>query len=120
MVGITLVNLAFILYTLFFILKRKQNTLTAGSLIILSLAVLIDFCATALMIMGSTTIGLTFHGSIGYLALLGMTVELVLLWLHRMGENRDNPLPLALIRYTGIAYYWWLFVYVFGIVRILV
>jgi glucose-6-phosphate-specific signal transduction histidine kinase len=120
MFGISLVNLAFILYTVFFILKRKSEKLTLTTPIVLSIAVLSDICATGLMILGSTNRGLTFHGVLGYLALLGMMIESVLLWKHFLGKNRDLPLSINLIRYTGIAYLWWLFVYVFGLVRILI
>lgn len=119
-IGISLVNLAMILYTVFFILKRRSDKLTLRTLLFLSSAIVMDILATGLMILGSSNTGLTFHGVIGYLALLGMIVESILLWKHYMTRDREIPLPLSIIRYTGIAYLWWLFVYVYGLVRMMI
>ena len=73
--GITIVNLALIAYSIFFFLK-KEDVFNIKHVVVLLIGVLLDFISTILMIIGSSKGLITFHGVLGYSALIGMVLEL--------------------------------------------
>lgn len=109
--GVMLVVLALISYTIFFATKSKNQKLRALNVSALTLGVALDLCSTIFMIMGSNNGPITFHGMIGYSALVGMIIETVLIW---RKYTSKNVMSAKLYLYTNIIYGWWIIVFIAG------
>jgi hypothetical protein len=117
--GVSIVNLALVAYTVFFILlirKKLVNKLVLGFLIA---GVLFDLSSTICMILGSSNGPLTLHGFIGYVALLGMMVELFLIsrfiWFNGFEVQLSKPIVLA----SKIFYIYWIAAYITGAILVM-
>ena len=75
---------------------------------------MLDISATMLMILGSTKGLLTFHGVLGYSALLGMGVDGFLLWKHNLKKGMEEKVNKNLNLYSRIAYGWWVVAFITG------
>jgi len=113
--GIIIVNLALISYTIFF-LKKKKGLITSKTILYLILGVCFDLTATVLMIIGSHKTLLTLHGIIGYTALIGMIIEAGLVVKY---YQTKRVLVGKLLIYTRIIYFWWIIVYILGLVLVM-
>jgi len=102
-----------IFYSVAVITEQKKSAVTKWILLFLTGGVLLDISSTVLMIIGSTSIPLTFHGIIGYTALLGMLIDAIIIWRH-WAKNAGSKIPRGLHLYTRIAYGWWVAVYIIG------
>lgn len=114
-VGIGLVNFAFIFYTIFFIRKLKKKILNSKSMIILFIGILFDISATLFMIIGSKNVELTFHGIVGYIALIGMIIDFLIIFYH---FKKVKSIPRQLSIYTNLIYFWWISIYIYGFLNI--
>lgn len=113
--GMSIVVFALGSYTTAIVTQIKQRRPTTMMRGFLTAGVTLDATATAFMIAGSRRIPLTFHGILGYSALLLMATDLVLMWRHyRLQKNA--PLPARLHRYSLTAYSWWVLAFLAGIV----
>ena len=81
MLGISIVNLALVSYSIFFFLK-KNSYFEKKHLIFLLLGFSLDIISTTFMILGTGKHLLTFHGIIGYIALCGMLIESLIVVKH--------------------------------------
>jgi uncharacterized repeat protein (TIGR03987 family) len=115
--GSGIVSLALIAYSIGIISEQKKRALTWNILIFLGAGLLFDISGTLCMIIGSKNSPFTFHGIIGYTALLGMLVDNVLFWRLASKNGLSAQVTNALHIYSKIAYIWWVFVYASGIVR---
>jgi hypothetical protein len=118
-IGVSIVNLALLSYTLFFIrLIRKKET---GKLlfVFLSLGVLFDIVSTVCMIIGSSNGPLTLHGLIGYVALLGMIVDLFLISRFTKYNGLDKKLSAAIVLASSIFYIYWVAAYITGAILVM-
>jgi hypothetical protein len=79
-IGSIIVTLALIFYLAGIITEQRKRLVTKTVLIFLSLGLLFDISATVCMIIGSTNSPFTFHGFIGYTALLAMVIETLLVY----------------------------------------
>ena len=114
MIGVGIVLLAFGSYTaatVTMIRHRRPVALMRG---FLTAGVSLDATATAFMIAGSRRVPLTFHGILGYSALLLMATDLFLMW-RRYHLRKDELLPTRLHRYSLAAYSWWVLAFLAGI-----
>lgn len=109
--GISLVNFAFIFYTIFFIKKLRGKLFQTKTIIVLFIGILFDISATLFMILGSQSIKLTFHGLVGYIALIGMILDFIIIFYH---YKKDKSIPKQLSIYTNIIYIWWISIYIYG------
>ena len=96
------------------ITEQRKKLLTPFILAALTTGIGLDICSTALMIIGSRHIPITFHGCLGYSALAVMLVDTVLLWRFWNRGERDKPTPLKLHLYTRFCYIWWVAAYLAG------
>ena len=112
-IALIVVTFALISYSVAVITEQKKSTVTKCTLFFLTAGVALDISSTALMIAGSTNIPLTFHGIIGYTALLGMLIDAILIWRH-WASNAGSKIPRGLHLYTRVAYGWWVIVYIIG------
>ena len=83
MLGVGLVNFALIFYTIFHILKRRDKACMTKSIVTLSIGLFFDISGTIFMILGSDHIKISLHGIIGYVALLGMISDLIIITYHK-------------------------------------
>ncbi|MDH3269200.1 MAG: hypothetical protein OEM46_10140 [Ignavibacteria bacterium] len=113
--GIFLVHIALILYTLFIIFESRKQKTTKLVLVFISLAVIFDIVATTCMMIGTTRTYFTFHGIMGYIGLLLMMVDAVLLWKNKLKYGIENIISKSLNSFTKIAYTWWIIAYITGV-----
>jgi hypothetical protein len=115
MVGTSVVNLALIFYSISIITEQRKHIINKTVLNFLTLGVLFDIIATACMIAGSSKGPFTLHGIIGYLALIGMLIDMVLIWKLKAKDGIGAVVPKALHLYSRYAYIFWIAAYVTGI-----
>lgn len=115
--GSVIVTLALIAYSLGIFNEQRKRVLKWNVLVFLGLGLLFDISGTACMIIGSTNSPFTFHGFIGYTALLAMLVDNVLLWNLKSKKGIGATVAQALHLYSRFAYIWWVFVYMSGFFR---
>ena len=111
--AVIVVIFALIFYSVGVITEQRKRTISKLVLLFLTAGVLLDIASTTLMIIGSTNIPLTFHGIIGYTALLAMLVDAILIWGHkiRFGVSKISK---SVHLYTRIAYIWWVIAFIVG------
>ena len=112
-IALIVVTFALVSYSVAVITEQRKSTVTKLTLFFLTAGVALDISSTALMIAGSTNIPLTFHGIIGYTALLGMLIDAILVWRHWI-KSGSSKMPRSLHLYTRTAYIWWVAVYIIG------
>lgn len=115
-IGIAFVHLALIFYILFIIQEHKKRKAAKSVLSLITIAVLFDIIATACMMAGTTRTYFTFHGIIGYIGLLLMLTDAVLLWKHKIKEGAEVLLSRGLHLYSKIAFSWWMIAFITGVV----
>jgi hypothetical protein len=113
--AIIVVFFALASYTIAIITQLRRRTITALMRAFLTAGVGLDVTSTSFMIAGSRRIPLTFHGVLGYSALLLMATDLVLMW-RFYALKRGPRIPDGLHRYSLIAYSWWVVAFVAGAV----
>ena len=114
-VGIIFVQVALILYTIFIILESKRQKTTKSVLIFITLAVLFDIAATTCMMIGTTRTYFTFHGIMGYIGLLLMIIDAVLLWKYKIKQGAEVLISKSLNLFSRIAYTWCVIAFMTGV-----
>jgi len=115
-VGIFFVHFALIFYTLFILFESKKQRATNIVLLLIIFAVLFDITATACMMIGTTRTYFTFHGIIGYIGLLLMIIDFILLLKYRIKFGTETLISRPLYVYSKIAYFWWLAAFITGVI----
>ena len=115
LVGVIAVQLAMIFYTIFIINENKKKSATKIVLLSLTLAVIFDIIATSCMMIGTTNTYFTFHGILGYTALLAMITDAVLIWRHKIKLGAEQAFSKGLNLYSKIAYVGWLIAFMTGV-----
>lgn len=115
LIGVVLVHLALIFYVLFIIYENKKRKAATSVLTLITLAVIFDIAATTCMMLGTTRTYFTFHGIIGYIGLLLMLIDAVLLWKHKIKNGADVLLSSGLHLYSKIAFTWWIVAFLTGV-----
>lgn len=115
-VGIVFVHLALLFYTIFIIKDFKIAKATNSLLFYLTTAVVFDLIATSCMMIGTTNTYFTFHGIIGYIGLLAMIIDAVLVWKHKITNGADALFSKGLNLYSKLAYVWWVIAFITGII----
>lgn len=113
-IGAFLVSLALVSYSTGILTEQFKKRIIPRVMVFLTLGVLLDVTATIFMILGSRNSPFTFHGSIGYSALIVMIIECWLLWRLFMKEGIRADVPGKLHRYSLLAYIWWVLAYITG------
>jgi hypothetical protein len=115
-VGIFFVHFALIFYTLFILFENKKQRTTNTILVFITFAVLFDITATTCMMMGTTRTYFTYHGIMGYIGLLLMIIDFILLLKFRLKYGAETLINKQLNMYSKIAYYWWLVAFITGVI----
>jgi hypothetical protein len=115
-VGIFFVHFALIFYTLFIFFESKKKCTTNPVLLLITFAVLFDITATVCMMLGTTRTYFTFHGIMGYIGLLLMIIDFILLLRHKLKYGTETLISKTLYVYSKIAYFWWLIAFITGVI----
>jgi uncharacterized repeat protein (TIGR03987 family) len=113
-IGAVTVTLALISYSIGILSEQLTRKIIPRVMIFVTLGVILDITATLFMILGSRNSPFTFHGSIGYSALLVMLFECFFLWRLKAKKGLRVEVPNRLHRYSLIAYIWWIIAYITG------
>ena len=112
--GSLIVTLALIAYSIGVITEQRKKIITRRTLIFLSLGLAFDITGTVCMLIGSANSPFTYHGFIGYSALLAMLMDTVLMWRIKSRNGVNSPVNSSIHRYSRTAYAWWVFAYISG------
>jgi hypothetical protein len=114
--GTCVVFLALAFYSLGMRQERKTRAVTDQARNFLFAGLACDVTATCFMILGSRHTPFTFHGLLGYSALVLMGVDVGLLRRFRKRHGPSARLPSSLHAYSQAAYAWWVLAFIAGAV----
>ena len=120
MIGAGVVTLALISYSVGIITGQRSKKVSKAVLTFITIGVLLDITATSFMIIGSTNSPFTFHGFIGYSALLAMLIDMLLLWRAKSKNGINSSTKKSLSVYSLVAYVWWVVVYISGSLMVMI
>lgn len=112
--GSIIVTLALIAYSIGVITEQRTKVITWRTLIFLSIGLGLDITGTICMLIGSANSPFTYHGFIGYSALLAMFMDTLLMWRLKYKSGILASVPSTIHKYSLTAYAWWVFAYISG------
>ena len=113
-IGSVIVTFALISYLVGIITEQLRKMITGRVLLFLTIGLVLDISATVCMIIGSPNSPFTFHGYVGYSALLVMIIENILVWRLYLSSGLGAPVGRKLHIYSRIAIIWWAAAYITG------
>jgi hypothetical protein len=116
--GITIVNLALICYATGIIIESRKKSITRNVLIFLTIGIVFDLTATVCMIISSGKV-ISLHGIIGYTSLIGMLTDTILSYIHVNKNGLNTLLSKKFIRWSQIAFGYWVVAYITGAILIM-
>ena len=118
-IGSFIITFALLSYGIGSISIVRFKLLTRWVILFMTLGLVLDIIAVGFMIAGSDNSPFSLHGFIGYLALLTMFINVILIWREYRRNGLESEISSKIVRYTKIAYLWWLIIYLVGSVMIL-
>ncbi len=112
--GTRIVVFALLSYTIAFVIEQRKTLITRFVLIFQYTGLVLDIAATAFMILGSESTALSFHGFIGYSALLIMIIKTIFFWRHNKKRGVSGKVGRILHWYSRVAYVWWVVAFILG------
>ncbi len=119
-VGIIIVNLALIFYTIGFLKLSKEKILSRIVFTFFSIGVFFDLTSTICMVIGSSQGAITLHGLIGYSSLTGMLIETILCLRFIQTNGTDKIISPRFFRGTMFVYIYWVLAYITGAILIMI
>ena len=113
-IGSGIVTLALASYLVSIITEQVKKVITRRVLTFLTIGLSLDISATICMIIGSPNSPFTFHGFVGYSALLIMIIETTLIWRLFRSGGYGIAVPSSLHIYSRVAIIWWVAAYITG------
>ena len=107
-VGVILIHIALVLYSIFIYKERKYKRATNGVVGFITVAVTFDVLATVCMMIGTVEQYFTLHGILGYTALVVMLADAFFIWRHRIRLGAEVPFSDTLNRNSKLGYILWL------------
>ena len=114
MMAATVVTLALISYSIAIITEQRKRLVVGAVRLFLTLGVILDISATAMMITVSENSPFTLHGILGYSSLTLMVIDAVLLWRFYLKNGGSQQVSRPLHLYSRVAYIWWVAAYITG------
>jgi len=114
MAGSMIVTLALISYSIGVITEQRKKRMTKKVLAFLTIGLTFDITATICMILGSPNSPFTFHGFLGYSALLAMIIETLGAYRFYLGNGSETIVSKKFDRYSLYSYIWWITAYITG------
>jgi len=112
--GSSIVTMDLISYSVGIISEQRKKLINRPILIFLAIGLVFDISGTACMIIGSSRSPFTFHGILGYSALIAMLTDNILLWRLWKIKGLGSLVPSAIHIYSRFAYSWWIIAYISG------
>ena len=112
LIAVTIVTLALIAYTVGTVAQQRSRSIGGAVVGFLTLGVVLDIVATIFMILGSGKV-MSLHGLLGYTALAGMLIEVVIAWRWRMRRG-EAPITGGMALYSKVAYLYWVIAFLSG------
>ena len=113
-IGSVIVTLALASYLISIITEQVKKVVTKRVLVFLTAGLALDITATICMIIGSPNSPFTFHGYVGYSALIIMVIETILIWRLYLSGGYGVKVPSKTHTYSRIAIIWWAAAYITG------
>ena len=117
--GAFIISFALLSYGVSSISIQRFRLITPSVIIALTLGVLLDITAVAFMIAGSGLLPISLHGFLGFVAMLTMIIDAVLIWRIYIKNGFDSEISNAVATYTKYAYAWWLIAYFTGSILVI-
>jgi len=114
-VGATFITLAFFTYTLAMFFEVKYSRITKKVFTFFSIAVGLDFLATASMFTAVGKFIFNTHGLLGYSALLIMLTKLIYMCRFKSKNGSEEKIPKNIRFFSFLLYIYWLTAYFTGI-----
>ena len=114
LMGVVLIHIAFILYTVFIIKETRHGRATRGVVGFITAAVMFDVSATLCMMIGTDEDYFTLHGILGYTALSVMVLDAIFIWRHKTRHGSEVPFSATLNRNSKLAYVLWIAAFATG------
>jgi hypothetical protein len=111
--GVSIVVLALACYTIGTAAHQREHKVTSRVIRFLTAGLVFDIVATACMIMGTKSEGVTLHAVLGFSALGGMLAETLLAWRHRLAHG-ERPVSERMAMYSRMAYAYWVIAFISG------
>jgi hypothetical protein len=115
--AISIVNLALISYTIAMILQTRGKLMSRRVLAFLTAGVALDITSTICMIIASGKV-ITLHGVLGYTALGGMLIDMLLSYTHVKKSGINSPLSPSFTTWSLVAYFYWVLAYITGAILV--
>jgi len=114
MVGTLVVFLALTFYSIGIFTEQKHKKVLRRVITFLTMGIIADIIATAFMIAGSSKGLFTFHGILGYSALVAMLIDNIFIWRLRLKAGIGADVPDTIHKYSRYAYIWWVIAFITG------
>jgi len=112
--GTRIVVFALIAYSVAVFTEQRRKLITNTVTTFMTAGIILDITATVFMITGSSNTPFTLHGFLGYSSLLGMLIDTILIWRHRLYAGAGTAVPVRLHLYSRYAYIWWVLAFLTG------
>ena len=119
LIGAFLITMALLSYGIGCISVQRFKIVTKGVVFFISLGVFLDLIAVTFMIIGSENSPFSYHGFLGYSAMITIIVDLYLIVRIYMKNGKDSLIGKKVLLYSKIAYAWWVIAYFTGSVLVL-
>lgn len=117
-IGIIIVNLALISYSIAIFNQYRIRLLNRKVLIFLTAGLIFDISATICMIIGSGNF-ITLHGIIGYSSLAGMLIDTGFSYRFMFVNGTKAQVSLKFMRLSLFAYLYWVSAYITGAIIVM-
>jgi uncharacterized membrane protein len=114
-IGATFISLAFFTYTIAMFFEIKHSRITKRVLLFFSIAVGLDFMATASMFTAVGKFVFNTHGLLGYSALFIMLMKLIYIYRFNGKYGNKERIPKNIRVFSFLLYVYWLIAYFTGI-----
>lgn len=112
--AVSIVTLALVCYTVATSAHQRSHRITGAVAAFLTIGVAFDVTATLCMVVAAGSLRFTAHSFLGWSALLGMVIETILAWRHRLQYGPEVPVSSGKRLYARLAYAYWVLAFVSG------
>lgn len=112
--AVIIITLALVFYSIATASHQRSQRVTNAVALFLTLGVTFDVAATLCMVVAAGYVKPTVHGALGITALLGMLVEVIVAWHHRLRFGPEVPVSSGKRLYSRIAYSYWVIAFLSG------
>ena len=120
MIGAFIVTLSLLSYGIGSISVQRFKMVSPSVLWFLTTGVILDITAIIFMTIGTQQSSISLHAILGFSALLGMLVEVILIWRIYIKRKLYTRIGKKLLAYSRVAISWWIIAYITGNLLVIV